>query len=234
MRGIQSFVFIIAGFLATESSHAQLGIWTSETRQLSTGTVSVPTLFGKQNGFTVQYGTLSPVASASNFGTFNAGTARLMLYTFDMHRSYFTPDSFVLEYGEAMSSLNTGGMNTSPGVQDATHIQATFHLNNPSPFSFDKALYHGLSTLTPTGHFPTLTGPGGQTINLDAVMSGNLVAGDWTFLYDIQGVYQGETGSDTGGPSHRPASFILSIPEPTSVSFALAAAALLARRRRSI
>lgn len=128
MRRNQSFIAVIVCLLACSNVRAQLGIWTSQTRQLSTGTVSVPTTYGQQIGVSTQLGPLTQTAAATDFGTFNAGTSRVPFYGPNLHRSYFTPDSFVLEYGEAIAHTGSG-MSTTFGDQDATHIQATFHLD---------------------------------------------------------------------------------------------------------
>lgn len=94
-------------------------------------------------------------------------------------------------------------------------------------------MYHSITTTTPLWHYPTLSGPGGQLISLNAVMSGNLQAGDWTFLYNFQGVYPGENVLDMTSATHSPASFILSIPEPASMTLVLLTGAMLARQRRT-
>ncbi len=178
-------VVVIEGMCGT--SFGQYGIWTSQNRNISASATDVPTPFGVSHGSVLQIGPFTEYLSAGDFG---------MLYDSSQynsrHMSWFTPDSLTVEFTNAYYSYTLGNL-YAHGGNPRQHIEATFHLDQETYFTFGPP---GPPFLVPDQHAPTMTGPGGVVINLPAPTSGMLAAGDWRFLLEFQAIYPGDDFSD--------------------------------------
>lgn len=226
--GLRSFLlgmFCLA-FLVANPARAQFGIWTSDNRSISTGTADIATAFGRQGGRVSTLGPLTVYASTTGFGTFDVVVP---VIGGGMH-SLYTPDSFVLRpLTENRFRASIVGQAHEEGTRTAQSIQATFHLDQDTPFTLTSTVPSNV----PLGDIenpPTLTGPQNQIISMNYVTSGMLSAGNWTFRMDTDAAYPSTNvpaGSATPG-------FVLTVPEPASASIAcMVGCVSLLRRRRS-
>lgn len=214
------------GFFVANPARAQFGIWTSDYRSISTGTADIATAFGRQQGYVSTLGPLTVYASTTGFGTFDVGVPVIG----GGMRSFYTPNSFVVRpFTENRFRATFVGQVHEIGTRTAQSIQATFHIDEDTPFT--------LSSMVPSNgplgdieNPPTLTGPQNQIISMNYSTSGMLSAGTWIFRMDTDAAYPSTVvpaGSATPG-------FVLTIPEPASASIAcMVGCVSLLRRRRS-
>jgi hypothetical protein len=166
-------------------AHAQLGIWTSQDRHVSSSNTQVPTVLGLGQGATLSIGTFTPVASASGFTEFTYASSGNVI----QQHSLFTPESLILSYSSAFFLTAGGGNLYFSGSNFQQHVEATFHLDSSTPYAFgNPGPGLGPPLQMPSGHPLTLEGPGEQTINLSTVTNGVLSAGDWHLLLEYQAI----------------------------------------------
>jgi hypothetical protein len=222
-RWVVATFVVIASAVSARTSLGQYGIWTSQDRHLSYGDASVPTPFGLSHGATMSLSALTTFDAAPDFGDWVCPTGSYGDYR---HGSRFTENSLILDFAY-VRFFGVGNLYYS-GQNYAHHVEATFHLDARSPYWFG-AVTGGMPFALVSGHYPTLSGPGGQVLTLSAEQEGNLAAGDWQFLFDLQAVFPTDnyaTIFDT-----RVASFQLVIPEPASLTlFAVLGTLFLVRR----
>ena len=152
---------MVATLLFCRASFASYGIWTSDNRSVGFGTVRFPTPFGLGQGATTIIEAPVPVASAADFSQFAypsaASSANGAQY------SYFTPDELHVSATARLEATGSGNIYIVTRTVEH-HIEARFHLDGTSPFSFDGRPEPPYYTTPPgfymqTGVPARLTGP---------------------------------------------------------------------------
>jgi hypothetical protein len=215
--------FAILFSILPRKALGQYGIWTSEDRHVSQSDTTVPTFLGKQLGDVTYVGPFSVVNSAPDFGDW------LKLVGSVQHHTWFTENSLTSSFTQTYFSYGPGNLSYF-GANYLEHIEAQFHLGLDTPYLFEGQFGSVSPPSLPAGHYPTLTGPGGQVITLSGTQSGLLAAGDWRFLLEFQAIYPEDDSSAVN--NIKTASFQFVVPEPGTTGIAAAFLVLGMRRRR--